>query len=140
MDIDQTTYNDLSLFHSEEEFSVFHRLNFTRTMSGRGWLLHFFNHPFSDLNKIRETQSIIRSIAEHINNWPTSISNGTIMVMERLYESSIDTIPDNASSVNAYSYRILHTPDFSLVRYSVGHFADFVRGMKEILQMLRTTE
>ncbi len=140
MDIDQTTYNDLSLFHSEEEFSVFHRLNFTRTSAGRGWLLHFFNHPFSDIGKIRETQDIIRSIATQLNNWPTSITNGTIMVMERLYESSIDTIPDSASPVNAYTYRILHTPDFSLVRYSVSHFADFVKGFKEILRMLRTPE
>jgi DNA mismatch repair protein MutS len=140
MDLDQTTYNDLSLFHAEEEFSVFHRLNFTRTLAGRGWLLHFFNHPFSDLNKIRETQAIIRSISTQLNNWPVGITNGTIMVMERLYESSIDTIPDNASPVNAYTYRLLHTPDFSLVRYSVGHFADFVRGFREILQMLRTPE
>src|ERR1700750_3422286 len=62
------------------------------------------------------------------------------MVMERLYESSIDTIPDSASPVNAYTYRILHTPDFSLVRYSVSHFADFVRGFKDILQLLRTPE
>ena len=140
MDLDQTTYNDLSLFHAEEEFSVFHRLNFTRTLSGRGWLLHFFNHPFSDLNRIRETQDLIRSISTQVNNWPASITNGTIMVMERLYESSIDTIPGNASPVNAYTYRLLHAPDYSLVRYSVGHFADFVRGFKEILQMLRTPE
>ena len=140
MDIDQTTYNDLSLFHVEEEFSVFHRLNFTRTSAGREWLLHFFNRPFSDLAKIRETQGIIKSIATQVDNWPATITNGTIMVMERLYESSIDTIPDNASSVNAYSYRILHTPDFSLVRYSVSHFADFVKGMRQILQLLRAQE
>lgn len=140
MDLDQTTYNDLSLFHSEEEFSVFHRLNFTRTLAGRGWLLHFFNHPYSDLTKIRETQSIIKAIGAQLNNWPAGITNGTIMVMERLYESSIDAIPANASPVNAYTYRILHTPDFSLVRYSVSHFADFVKGFRVILQMLRTPE
>ena len=89
MELDQTTYNDLSLFHSEEEFSVFHRLNFTRTSAGREWLLHFFNRPFSDIGKIRETQAILKSINTHVNSWPASITNGTIMVMERLYESSI---------------------------------------------------
>lgn len=140
MDIDQTTYNDLSLFHTEEEFSVFHRLNFTRTSAGRGWLLYFFNHPFSDIAKIRETQEVIRLISTKVNDWPVSITNGTIMVMERLYESSIDTIPDSATSVNVYTYRLLHTPDFSLVRYSVSHFADFVRGFRQILQMFRTPE
>lgn len=140
MEIDQTTYNDLSLFHAEEEFSVFHRLNFTRTSAGREWLFHFFNNPFSDLGKIRETQEVIRLIWNKVDSWPTSITNGTIMVMERLYETSIDTIPDSASPINAYSYRILHTPDFSLVRYSVSHFADFVKGFRQILSLFRTPE
>lgn len=140
MDIDLTTYNDLSLFHSEEEFSVFHRLNFTRTLAGRDWLLHFFNHPFSESNKIRETQAVIRVILQHIEQWPSIITNGTIMVMERLYDTAIDSIPDNASPLNAQTYRLLHTPDFSLVRYSVGHFADFVKGFRQILQMLHKPE
>ena len=38
MQIDQYTYNDLSIFQAEEEFSVFHRLNFTRTAGGMEWL------------------------------------------------------------------------------------------------------
>jgi DNA mismatch repair protein MutS len=137
MDIDQTTYKDLSLFHSEEEFSVFHRLNFTRTSAGREWLLQFFNNPFSDLGKIRETQEVIKLILDKVDKWPVSISNGTIMVMERLYESSIDAIPDSATPLNVYSYRILHTPDFSLVRYSVSHFADFVKGFRQIIELFR---
>lgn len=136
MEVDQTTYNDLSLFHAEEEFSVFHRLNFTRTAAGRQWLLNFFHNPFSDVNKIRETQEVVGKVLENLDKWPTSITNGTIMVMERLYESSVDTIPDSASPINAYTYRILHTPDFSLVRYSVTHFADFVKGFRQILDLL----
>jgi DNA mismatch repair protein MutS len=138
MDIDLTTYNDLSLFHTEEEFSVFHRLNFTRTIAGREWLLRFFNRPLSDVDKIHETQEVIRLMLANADNWPTSITNGTIMVMERLYESSIDTIPSGDSPINAYTYRLFHTPDFSLVRYSVGHFADFIRGFRQVLQLLRT--
>ena len=138
MEIDVTTYNDLSLFLQEEEFSVFHRLNFTRTSAGKEWLLRFFNHPFSDIKKIQETQDVVRMILGSINNWPGSITNGTIMVMERLYETSIDTIPGSAGPLNAYSYQLFHAPDFSLVRYSVAHFADFVRGFRQLLEMLRT--
>src|SRR5690348_4659814 len=119
MEIDITTYNDLSLFHQEEEFSVFHRLNFTRTLAGKEWLLRFFNHPFSDIRKIEETQDVVRLILGSVNSWPSGITNGTIMVMERLYESSIDTIPGSAGALNAFSYQLFHAPDFSLVRYSV---------------------
>src|SRR4051794_35750550 len=95
MDIDITTYNDLSLFHHEEEFSVFHKLNYTRTSTGKLWLEKFFNEPFSDIKKIQETQQIVSIILSHLNEWPTSITNGTIMVIERLYESPIDNIPDS---------------------------------------------
>ena len=137
MNIDQTTYEDLSLFHHEEEFSVFHKLNYTNTSAGKFWLQKFFNEPFSDIKRIEETQQIIGIILAKLQEWPTSITNGTIMVMERLYESSIDSIPDNANAMNALSYKVLHAPDFSLVRYSLTHFADFIRGFNSIVQFLQ---
>jgi hypothetical protein len=58
------------------------------------------------------------------------------MVMERLYESSVDSIPDSANMMNAITYKLAHTPDFSLVRYSLSHFADFIRGFNTIIEFL----
>jgi len=137
MELDNITYNDLSLFQHEEEYSVFHKLNFTRTVDGKEWLLKFFKHPFSDLKSIRETQDIIRSIRSKIKDWPTGISNGTVMVMARFYDSNIDSIP-GSSMMDAASYKLLHGPDFSLVRFSVTHFADFFRGLKQLIALLNT--
>ena len=136
MEIDNTTYNDLSLFHHEEEFSVFHKLNFTRTSTGKFWLQKFFNEPFSDINKILETQQIIKVIQSKLQDWPQTITNGTVMVIERLYDSNIDTIPDNANKLNSVMYQVLHAPDFSLIRYSLIHFADFFRGFSRIVEIL----
>ncbi|HKP32598.1 MAG TPA: hypothetical protein VJT83_07720 [Chitinophagaceae bacterium] len=138
MEIDNTTYNDLSLFHHEEEFSVFHKLNFTRTSAGKFWLQKFFNEPFSDINKILETQQIIKIIQSKLQDWPVTITNGTVMVIERMYESNIDTIPDNANKLNSVMYQVLHAPDFSLVRYSLTHFADFFRGFGKVVELLNT--
>ena len=136
MNIDQTTYNDLSIFQSEEEFSIFHRLNFTETVEGREWLLKFFSNPFSDRKQIEETQQIIRTILDHLADWPPSISNGTLMVIERFYESGIDGMPNSATLLNAFTYKAFHGPDFSLVRYSLTHFADFFRGMLQLSNIL----
>lgn len=136
MNIDQTTYNDLSIFQREEEFSIFHRLNFTETIEGREWLLKFFSNPFSDRRQIEETQQIIGSILLHGSKWPASISNGTLMVIEKFYESNIDGMPDSASLLNALTYKLFHSPDFSLVRYSLTHFADFFRGMQQLISTL----
>jgi DNA mismatch repair protein MutS len=135
MDIDNTSYNDLNIFHHEEEFSVFNKLNFTRTVDGRAWLIKFFHNPFSDHKQISETQEILQSILLRIDEWPPSISNGTMMVIEKFYDSQIDSIPSSTNFVNALSYKLFHTADFSLVRYSLSHFADFFRGMHRIIEI-----
>ena len=135
MDIDNTSYNDLNIFHHEEQFSVFNKLNFTRTVDGRAWLVKFFSTPFSDQKQILEIQEILQAILAKIDEWPVSISNGTMMVIEKFYDSQIDSIPSSANFMNALSYKLFHTADFSLVRYSLTHFADFFRGMNQIIQM-----
>ncbi|MCH5599277.1 hypothetical protein [Niabella ginsengisoli] len=42
MQIDNISFNDISIFHPEEGYSIFHKLNFTRTEGGKEWLRHFF--------------------------------------------------------------------------------------------------
>ena len=140
MNIDQTTYNDLSIFHQEEEFSVFNRLNFTETVEGREWLLKYFSNPFSDRKSIEDTQNIIRSILSNLDQWPAAISNGTLMVIDKFYDSNIDGMPDSANWLNAFTYRTFHSPDFALVKYSLTHFADFVRGIQKLIDLLNNEQ
>jgi len=140
MEIDKTTYEDLSLFSHEEEFSIFHKLDFTRTTGGKDLLLDYFNRPFSKLESILATQKILSLILDKMDQWPSSISNGTVMVMERFYETAIDEIPQAHNLPAALSYKIFHAPDYSMVRYSVGHFADFVRGMSQLVNLLETPD
>ncbi len=140
MNIDQTTYNDLSIFQNEEEYSIFHQLNFTETVEGREWLLNFFSNPFSDLKQIEETQQIIQTVLRNNTKWPSCISNGTLMVIEKFYESYIDGMPRTASFVNALTYKAFHSPDFSLVKYSLAHFADFFRGLKQLSALFDVQE
>lgn len=140
MEIDKTTFNDLSIFHPEEAYSIFNKLDFSRTIRGRECLVSFFSEPFNDLKKILDTQETLKRIMEKHEQWPLTISNGTIMVMEKFYESTIDTIPDDSNILNAYSYKLLHHPDYAMVKYSVGHFADFVRGCMELVDLFENDD
>jgi DNA mismatch repair protein MutS len=140
MQIDTTTYSDLSVFQTTDEYSIFSKLDRTRTVGGRIQLLEFFNNPFSSLDKIRQTQEIIRIIINHEHDWGPSISNGTIMVMERFYETPLDKIPGSHDPVNARMYQLLHAPDYALTRYSIGHFADFIRGMFSIIAIQKKVD
>jgi DNA mismatch repair protein MutS len=133
MQIDNTTYADLAVFQTSDEFSLFSKMDRTRTVGGRIQLLDFFNHPFSQLDKIKQTQEILDIIRRREKDWAPSISNGTIMVMERFYETPLDKIPASHDPVSARMYQLLHSQDFALTRYSIGHFADFILGMYSIL-------
>ncbi len=138
MQIDQTTYTDLSVFETADEFSLFNKLDQTRTVGGRTQLYQLFNQPFSNLEKIQETQQILSIILRNESAWGPSISNGTVMVMERFYETPLDEIPASHDLVSSRTYKLLHAPDFSLTRYSISHFADFIRGMKSIASLAVT--
>jgi DNA mismatch repair protein MutS len=136
MQIDQTSFSDISIFHNEEEFSIFHKLNFTKTTGGREWLRKFFSEPHNDINKILGTQKVIRTFMEHVNKWPTDISNGTVLVMDKFLDYQLDPISDNPASLNNLFYRWLHNGDYSMLKYSVPHFADFFRGISKVADLL----
>jgi DNA mismatch repair protein MutS len=136
MQIDKTSFNDISIFHQEEEFSIFHKLNFTRTTGGKEWLRKFFTEPHSDLKKITGIQKVIRALKEHVKDWPTDITNGTVLVMNKFMDYALDPISENLNSFNSVLYKWLHGPDYSMVKYSIVHFADFYRGIKNIARLL----
>ena len=136
MQIDKTSFSDISIFHQEEEFSIFHKLNFTKTVGGREWLRKFFSEPHDSVKKIVGTQKVIRTFMEHVSNWPNDISNGTVLVMDKFLDYSLDPISENPASFNNLLYRWLHSADYSMTKYSVTHFADFYRGIKKIASLL----
>lgn len=136
MNIDQTTFQDIGIFHGEEAQSIFHRLDCTQTLTGRYWLEKYFTTPLQTLEQIQGVQLTLKGISTVLDQWPQQISNGTIMVMEKFYESPIDTLPASPSALNAWQYQWFHGPDYALVRYSITHFADFVQGLQALTSLL----
>ncbi len=140
MEIDKTTLNDLAIFNAEEEFSVFNKLNCTLTIRGKEQLKKNLNTPLTTLQAINGVQQTLQLIIKQSQQWPAQISNGTIMVVERFYDAPIDPIPATASSFTAYSYKLLHGPDFSLVKYSATHCFDFIKGMQQMVNIFQQEE
>ena len=54
------------------------------------------------------------------------------MMIYKFYESSIDEPPSRPSPLSAYAYKLFHGPDYSLVKYSIGHIFDFLKGIKQV--------
>lgn len=140
MQIDKTSFNDISIFHQEEQYSIFHKLNFTRTVGGKEWLRRFFSEPHSDLKRITGTQIIIKTLLDHLEDWPTEITNGTVIMMDKFLDYNLDPISENQNIVNDLSYKLLHSADYSMVKFSMKHFADFFRGLKKLSQLFTTAD
>jgi DNA mismatch repair ATPase MutS len=134
--VDKTTFNDISVFNSEEEFSIFHKLNFTRTSIGKDWLKYFFTEPFGDKERILATQKIIIAFQKHLAVLPQDTSNGTILVMNKFLDYDLDEPPSNPGAVNAFLYKTFHQGDHSILKFSIKHFADFFRDLKKIASLL----
>lgn len=134
MEIDKTTLSDLAVLNVEDEFSLFSKLNLCRTVGGRDKMHDNFTRPLHNIEAIRDIQQTLQTILQQLPQWPLQISNGSILMIEKFYETSIDDIPANPSVVTAYSYKIFHKPDFSLVEYSIGHAFDFIKGIQLLVQ------
>src|SRR5688500_11978481 len=119
MTIDKITINDISVFQAEEELSIIHKLNFTRTQGCTEWLRRFFHDPHNDVKKIIGTQNIIKTIIEHIDEWPTEITNGTIIMIDKFLDYNLDPVPTSLNAVNSFTYKILQSVDYSMIKYSV---------------------
>ena len=135
MDIDKTTLADLLMFNSGEDVSVFGKLDLCTTAHGSEQLRLNFSTALKTQEEIVAVQQTLQLIIKKQQLWPAKISNGTVMVVEKFFDSPVSTIPAHPSTLEAYSYKLLHGPDFSLVTYSAGHCFDFIKGFQLLLQL-----
>lgn len=136
MQVDKVTLQDLSVFHSEEFQSVFHHINLTLTNGGREHLRYLLAHPLDTVKAIEQTQETIQQLATIMDQYPISPSNGTVLVMEKFFESPINNYPSDIGMVNALIYKFLNLADYSLSKFTVEHALDFVQGMEKIAGLI----
>lgn len=140
METDKTTLTDLAIFTGEEDYSLINKLNHTITTNGKDQLRANLAMPLKTLQEITDVQQTLQFILTNDVNWPTQISNGTIMVVQRFYDYSFDPLPGSVSVFTARSYKVLHGPDYSLIKYSTIHCFDFIKGMYAFCDRFLTTD
>ncbi len=140
MEIDKTTLADLSMFQNREEVSIFNKLDLCSTAHGSEQLKINFSTALKTMEEIVAVQQTIKLIIQKQQQWPTQISNGTVMVVEKFFDSRVSPIPAHPSSLETYSYKLLHGPDNALVTYSAKHCFDFIKGFQQLMQLFAGEE
>lgn len=139
MEIDVVTLEDLSIFNREEKYSIFHLLDFTRTTGGSDELSRIFYEPLTDHQKIINTQKTLQFITSKLEVWPMEITNGTVMVMEKFFDTHNEPIPGiqgGISAINNLYYRLINSGDYSIIRYSITHFIVFLQTINKLVTIL----
>jgi hypothetical protein len=94
--------------------------------------------PLQKIEDIRDVQATLQLILRKEAEWPMVVSNGTIMVVERFYEYNFDLLPNTVTSLTALNYKMLHGPDYSLIKYSIIHCFDFIKGIQQFIERYLT--
>jgi DNA mismatch repair protein MutS len=135
--IDKVTYKDLSIFvGDDEQTSVFETLNLTETNGGRQVLKELFEQPLQSIEKVKNRQAVLQHIQQHLPSWPTNISNGTVLMIEKFFSTAIETIPAHPNVMSATNYKAFNSSDYSLIKFSVTHFVDFFKGLQKMVNIM----
>ena len=135
MELDKTTYYDLSIFNRDEEYSLFHKLDFTTTAGGRDYLRHLFSAPLKDINAIEDRQQALQYILQQEDYWPVEITNGTIVVMENYLEAQIAPISNPEGlpmMLNAVVIKTIYAPDYGFIKFSFAELLHLLKGFRSL--------
>lgn len=140
MTVDNITILDLGILAPAGNSSVFEKICFATTNAGLEYLQQLIRHPLSDVSKIYDRQKAIKHILNNNYHLPFAITNGTLMVLQRFYDTHIAHMNKKNNVLNAFVYKLSNSTDFSLAKYSVQHFVPFVQAMQQILQFLQNSD
>ncbi len=139
MTVDNITIQDLSITAPSGSSSIFDKLCFATTNAGKDYLLQLISHPLSDVSKIYDRQNAIKHILKANYQLPNSVTNGTLMVMQRFYDTHLTNMSQRNDIIGAFIYKLSNSTDFALIKYSVQHFIPFIHAMQQIRLFLQNS-
>ncbi|MDE3126318.1 MAG: DNA mismatch repair protein MutS [Bacteroidota bacterium] len=136
MIVDDITLNDLSIIGNTDSNAIWQYLNFTHTDGGRQYLKKILQQPLHNIPAIQDVQITIQQLLLVEQQWPPNITNGTIMVLEKFFETPVDSFKPRPDPFSAWMYATFKKSDYSLIKYSVEHTISFLQGLQKIKQIL----
>src|SRR3954464_3506419 len=89
MQNDKTTLRDLSIFSSSGE-DVASLIDRTTTAAGREALRHYVRNPPDTYERLLAMQEVVRWWSNNGHKWTQTISNGTLVLLDKFFESAAD--------------------------------------------------
>lgn len=139
MQNDKTTLKDLSIFSTAGE-DVASLIDRTTTGAGREALRAYIRNPPDTLERLLAMQEVVRWWADNPHKWTQVITNGTLVLLEKFFDSADETAAPPAGIqmvLGAFLQRVLNRNQYTFVQFSLTHLSDFLRGCAELSELLR---
>ncbi len=136
MQIDKTTLQDLSFLSGAQ--SAFSLINRCTTQAGTEHLRQHVQHPPATYKDLLEFQDGVRFWIQYPDLWTPAISNGTLVMLEKFYESAEAGIEKPGSfslAMEALMQKLFNKNRYSFIRFSISHLVDFLQGCNDLVKL-----
>lgn len=140
MQNDKITLKDLSIFSNEGTADVFGLMDYTVTQAGKEMLRKHIQEPPANFEILKKTQDNIRFWSENPELWPSVISNGTLVMLEKFFEAVDDTAERPsmfALMIGTYLQKLFNRNQYFFIRFSLSHLSDFLKGCFQLADLLK---
>ncbi len=136
MIIDKQTLSDLSFI--DDNRSVFSYINCCTAQAGTALLRKWIITPPQSFEALQQRQQATRFWMQHLEVWPSIISNGTLVMVEKYFESAESYAGKEhpiSLWINTYTQKLFNKNTYSFIHFSLNHLSDFLKGCRELVQL-----
>jgi DNA mismatch repair protein MutS len=139
MQSDKRTLKDLSFMGNDAHGTVLNLIDRCNTFAGRAMLIRqIYNSPKS-FELLCEQQEVIKYWARNTSHWSDTITNGTLVMLEKFYESA-DNYSSHPGGIGIFSgkvfQKIFNRNEYFFTQFSLSHLSDFLTGCKNFTTLL----
>ncbi len=136
MQLDKTTISDLSFGNNVG--SAFELIDRCITQAGTRILRQHIQAPPATYERLLAQQDAVRFWIHNLAQWPSSVSNGTLVMLEQFYESvEAGTYKPNPFllRLEVLTQQLFNKNQYSFIRFSVAHLIDFLKGCEDLVAL-----
>lgn len=140
---DKTTFKDLSVFPVEGNKGIVSLIDYTITNDGRDILKDYVSKPPETFEELKGMQEAIRFWAQHQELWPAVITNGTMVMLDKFFESTEEfSAPPSGMTLmfGDFWQRLFNKGHYFFTQFSITHIADFLKGCIELVNITEQHE
>jgi DNA mismatch repair ATPase MutS len=140
MQNDKRTLKDLSITGGEADHNILSMIDRCTTFAGRQVLVHQVMHSPPDYEALCRQQEVIRYWTAHLDQWSELITNGTVVMLEKFYESA-DSYAHAPGATNwmpgDFFQKLFNKNEYFFTQFSLTHLSDFLRGCQQFVALLQ---